>query len=54
LALEPDQKIVSVFLLQSNARYGRPEMYTDEDRVKVSILPDLEIDLNLVFGHPLS
>lgn len=49
--LEPDQKIVSVFLLQSNTRYGRPDMYTDEDRVKISIFPDLEIDLNLVFGQ---
>jgi len=47
--LEPDQKIVSVFLLQSNARYGRPEMYTDEDIMKVSIFHDLEIDLSSVF-----
>jgi hypothetical protein len=40
---------VSVFLLQSNGRYGRPEMYTDEDKVKVSIFSDLEMDLNSVF-----
>lgn len=47
--VEPEQKIVSVFTLQNNGRYGRPEMYTDEDKVKVSIFPDLEIDLKAVF-----
>lgn len=47
--VEPDQKIVSAFLLQSNGRYGRPEMYTEEDKIKVSIFPDLEIDLKSVF-----
>lgn len=47
--VEPDQKIVSVFSLQSNGRYGRPEMYTDEDKIMVSIFPDLEIDLKSVF-----
>lgn len=47
--VEPDQKLVSVFLLQPNGRYGRPEMYTDEDKIKVSIFPDLEIDLKSVF-----
>lgn len=49
--LEPDQKIVSVFSLQLNDKYGRPEMYTDEDKAKISIFPDLEIDLNLVFAQ---
>ncbi len=48
--VEPDQKLVSIFTLQSNGRYGRPEMYTDGDIVKVSIFPDLEIDLNPVFS----
>jgi len=47
--VEPDQKLVSVFLLQSNGRYGRPEMYTEEDKIKVSIFPDLDIDLKPVF-----
>jgi len=49
--VEPDQKLVSVFALQSNGRYGRPEMYTDEDTIKVSIFPDLEIDLRTVFKY---
>jgi|GEM_PF-3570492 len=43
--------LVSVFALQSNGRYGRPEMYTDEDTINVSIFPDLEIDLRTVFKY---
>ncbi|MBZ4644799.1 MAG: hypothetical protein PWR27_1604 [Petroclostridium sp.] len=47
--VEPDEKLVSVFVLQENKRYGRPEMYTDEDKVQVSIFPDLIIDLKSAF-----
>ncbi len=48
--VEPDQRLVSVFTIQPNGKYGRPEMYADVDKVKVSIFPDLEIDLSSVFG----
>ena len=48
--VEPDQKFVSVFLLQKNERFSRPEMYTDEDGINVSIFPDLIIDLSAVFN----
>jgi Uma2 family endonuclease len=47
--IEPDLKLVSVFILQSNQRYNRPEMYSEEDKIKVSIFPDLIIDLSAVF-----
>lgn len=47
--VEPESKIVSVFTLQDNRRYGRPEIYTDEDKIKVSIFNDLIIDLKAVF-----
>lgn len=47
--VEPDVKLVSVFILQSNERYGRPELYIELNDVKVSILPDLIITLNTVF-----
>lgn len=47
--VEPDGKIVSIFVLQENNRYGRPEIYSDEDIIKVSIFKELEINLNLVF-----
>ncbi|WP_066370528.1 Uma2 family endonuclease [Neobacillus fumarioli] len=47
--VEPVEKIVSVFTLQENQRFGRPDMYTEEDKVKVSIFDDLIIDLYLAF-----
>ena len=47
--VEPDEKLVSIFVLQSNGEYGRPKMYTENDKIKVSIFPDLEIDFKLVF-----
>lgn len=47
--VEPEGKLVSVFTLQDNQKYGRPDMYTDEDKIKVSIFPDLTIDLKPVF-----
>lgn len=45
--VEPDAKFISVFTLQSNKRYGRPEFYTEKDRIKV--FPDFAIDLKPVF-----
>jgi len=48
--IEPDEKILSVFVLQDDNRYGRPEMYTEEDEVKVTVLHDLVIDLNSIFS----
>lgn len=48
--VEPDGKVVSVFTLQSNNRYGRPETYTEEHKVEISILPDFIVDLSQVFA----
>jgi Uma2 family endonuclease len=48
--VEPEGKFISVFTLQDNMRYGRPETYTEEDVIKVSIFDDLQINLNLVFA----
>lgn len=48
--VEPDTKLVSVFVLQDNNRYGRTDLYTETDHVKVSIFPDLTIDLSQVFN----
>lgn len=47
--VEPDTKLVNVFLLQDNNRYGRTDLYTEADQVQVSIFPDLTIDLSRVF-----
>lgn len=49
--VEPESKIVSVFTLQDNKRYGRPEIYTDEDKIKAFIFDDLVIDLKSVFAY---
>ncbi len=48
--VEPEGKFISVFTLEEGGRYGRPEVYTDEDKVKVSIFKDLEINLDTVFN----
>ena len=47
--VEPEAKIISVFVLQNNNRYGRPEIYTEDEKITVSIFSDLIIDLNVVF-----
>lgn len=47
--VEPETKLVSVFTLQDNNRYGRPELYIENDNVIVSIFPDLVIELITVF-----
>ena len=49
--VEPEPKIVSVFILQNNQRYSRPELYTEEEKVTVSLFPDLIIDLGVVFNQ---
>lgn len=49
--VEPELKIVSVFVLQDNKRYGRPEVYSEENQVKVSIVPDLTLDLKRIFEN---
>ena len=48
--VEPDGKYVNVFTLQENKRYGRPEAYTEEDKVQISVFPDLALDLKPVFS----
>lgn len=48
--VEPQEKLVSVFTLQKNDRYGRPDLYSDEGQVKVAIFDDLVIDLRMVFS----
>ena len=50
--VEPEGKIVRVFVVQSNGRYCRPEIYTEEEKITVSIFPDLTVDLSAVFPSP--
>lgn len=46
----PDDKLVEVFSLGTDGRYGRPDIYSEKDTIKLKVLPDLTIDLNPVFG----
>ena len=43
------QKIVEVFLLDKNNEYGKPDIYTTQDKLSISIFADLNIDLETVF-----
>ncbi len=52
--VEPEGKLVSVFVLLDDQRYGRPEIYTEDDKIKVSIFPDLMVDLKPVFDSEVS
>ncbi|MCO5387567.1 Uma2 family endonuclease [Desulfosporosinus sp.] len=47
--VEPDGKYINVFTLQEDNRYGRPEAYTEEDKVQLSVFTDFIVDLKPVF-----
>lgn len=48
--IEPELKLVTVFLLQPDGRFGRPENHTEADTVKCGIFPGLSVDLGSVFS----
>jgi len=48
--ISPENKTLMVLKIDpATRRYGRPEMYSDEDTVKVGLFEDLSIDLKAVF-----
>jgi Uma2 family endonuclease len=47
--VDPVANTVTVFTLGVAERYGRPEVYSDDETICVRILPDLKIELALVF-----
>jgi Uma2 family endonuclease len=49
--VEPSGKIVTVFMLGENGRYGRPEIYAEDDEIQVNVFTDLKIGLKAVFGY---
>lgn len=49
--VEPNGKIVTVFVLGENGKYGRPEVYSEDNEIQVSIFNDLKIDLKPVFTY---
>ncbi|MCL6588721.1 MAG: Uma2 family endonuclease [Firmicutes bacterium] len=49
--VEPNGKIVTVFILGDNAQYGRQKVYSEDDEIQVNVLSDLKINLKPVFAY---
>jgi len=49
--VDPAGGTVMIFCLGADGRYGRPQVYTDEDSAPVGIFEDLIIDLKAVFAE---
>ena len=47
--VHPTDNIVMVFKLDKTKMYGKPDVYTEADKITTPILKGLEIDLELVF-----
>jgi Uma2 family endonuclease len=50
----PVEKIVMIFALQQNGRYGRPSIYGEKDIITTNLFDGLAIDLEPVFRDPVS
>ncbi|MCD5406378.1 MAG: Uma2 family endonuclease [Desulfotomaculum sp.] len=48
--VHPVDKTVMVFKLEKNNKYSKPDIYTEENRIKVGLFTELEIDLKKVFA----
>ncbi len=49
--VSPDKNIVTIYLRNENGKFNLPKTYDAEDKPTVNILPDLTIDLALVFAE---
>ena len=47
--VQPMDRLVMVYQLTPDGRYGRPAVYSESDVITVGILPELQIDLKPVF-----
>lgn len=47
--VDPANRIVTVYLLGAGKAFGKPEVYSDTDKINVSIVAGLEIKLDEVF-----
>ena len=47
--VHPIYKIVTIYKIMENGLYGKPEIYSEEDKIEVELLKGLTIDLSLVF-----
>ncbi len=48
--VSPDKNIVTIYLRNENGKFNLPKTYDAEDKPTVNILPELKIDLSLVFA----
>ena len=48
--VDPEAKTIMVFHLDQTGSYGRPSVYAGEEKVPVSVLSGLELDLTAVFS----
>jgi Uma2 family endonuclease len=49
--VHPVDKLLTVYLLGKDGKYGKPKIYSSEDIVKVKIFSDLKIKLKKVFDQ---
>lgn len=47
--VSPTDRIVTVYRLEADGEFGKPDVFADADTVKVPLFPGLEIDLAKVF-----
>ncbi|KAF0219030.1 MAG: hypothetical protein FD174_2419 [Geobacteraceae bacterium] len=47
--VDPMANTVMVFTLTADGRYGRPEIYAEEEQVRVGIFEDMTVELRSVF-----
>ena len=48
---DPVGKTITVYKLSNGGLFGRPDVYGEEERIKVGIFEDLEVDLKSVFSE---
>ncbi len=48
--IHPSDKLIFVRLLGTNGKYGIPAIHEGKGRLSVAVIPELEIDLDMVFG----
>ena len=47
--VHPIYKIITIYKITENGLYGKPEIYSEEDKIEVELLKGLTVDLSLVF-----
>ncbi len=47
--VHPIYKIVTIYKITKSGLYGKPEIYSEKDKIEVELLKGLTVDLSLVF-----